>query len=637
MDSKTKYSIPDSFIYKIQKRLERGKQVRRTLPLDGRLHIDRTLPFLVVYRRPQRYPDKGTERLVKGEASYLIISDDPRLKSSLGKLLNAIVKTLSHECEAFLIIEIWAKQNDLKTSRLEKKILKPSFTITTSKTRPPTRTVETLERALKRIKILKHLAKVEVNYNDARSKNEVIPLLPIREAQNLNCFIVGLEIEPIYRDINTGNIFPIVLRNLHQGLALALKQAVFEFSISQTSHRPPNYQALGRRAVVKAVWEIDKQLSEISNSFDFLLNVTPINTESAWNKFKQSNFEKVPILYYRPLPISPPIVKRKLYDIRIERVEDPTLAYIFREKQIELERQLTMLWDRGKPEFLFGGLQLYGKVNTDLVKLAENILAKIPPRAREHGTGHAINSTEFIVYAEAEIEHYRRKYPDFNSKVLVRDDIVGLMVSRGNLLVGKEIKIHPSRVNALLQHEVGTHIVTYFNGKAQPFQQLYSGLAGYDELQEGLAVLAEYLVDGLSRPRMRLLAGRVIGADCLVSGATFIDTFKVLNKKFGFDQKTAFTITIRIFRGGGLVKDAVYLRGLVELLKYLRGGGEFDPLFVGKIATDHVPIIKELLYRNILIPTPIRPRYLEDKTATKNLLTIQNGLEPLEIIERKLI
>jgi len=623
MDSKTKYSIPDSFISKIQERLEKGRQVRRTLPLDGRLHIDRTLPFLVVYRRPQRYPDKGTERLVKGEASYLIISDDPRLKSSLGKLLNAIVKTLSYECEAFLIIEIWAKQNDLKTSSLEKKILKPSFTITTSKTSPPTRTVETLERALKRIKVLKHSAKVEVNYNDSRPKNEVIPLLPIREAQNLNCFIVGLEIDPIYRDINTGNIFPMVLRNLHQGLALALKQAVFEFSISQTSHRPPNYQSLGRRAVVKAVWEIDRQLSEISNSFDFLLNVTPINTESAWNKFKQSNFEKVPILYYRPLPISPPIVKRKLYDIRIERVEDPTLAYIFREKQIELERQLTMLWDRGKPEFLFGGLQLYGKVSTDLVKLAENILAKIPPRAREHGTGHAINSTEFITYAEAEIEHYRKNYPDFNSKVLVRDDIVGLMVSRGNLLVGKEIKIHPSRVNALLQHEVGTHIVTYFNGKAQPFQQLYSGLAGYDELQEGLAVLAEYLVDGLSRPRMRLLAGRVIGADCLVSGATFIDTFKVLNKKFGFDQKTAFTITIRIFRGGGLVKDAVYLRGLVELLKYLSGGGEFDPLFVGKIATDHVPIIKELLYRNILIPTPIRPRYLEDKTATKNLLTIK--------------
>ena len=106
MDSKTTYTIPDSLIDEIQDRLSKGKQVRRALPLDGRFHIDRTLPFLIVYRQPHNYSDKGTDRLVKGEASYLIISDDPRIKSSLTKLLRAIVKTLSKECKAFLIIEI---------------------------------------------------------------------------------------------------------------------------------------------------------------------------------------------------------------------------------------------------------------------------------------------------------------------------------------------------------------------------------------------------------------------------------------------------------------------------------------------------------------------------------------------------
>ena len=34
-----------------------------------------------------------------------------------------------------------------------------------------------------------------------------------------------------------------------------------------------------------------------------------------------------------------------------------------------------------------------------------------------------------------------------------------------------------------------------------------TGLTGYDTLQEGLAVLSEYLVGGLSRPRLRLLGG----------------------------------------------------------------------------------------------------------------------------------
>ena len=109
IDCTSTYKIPDSLINEIQERLLQGKQVRRALPLDGRLHIDRTLPFLVVYRRPHNYSDKGTDRLVKGEASYLIISDDPRLKSSLSKLIRAIVRTLSQECKAFLIIEISSK------------------------------------------------------------------------------------------------------------------------------------------------------------------------------------------------------------------------------------------------------------------------------------------------------------------------------------------------------------------------------------------------------------------------------------------------------------------------------------------------------------------------------------------------
>ena len=136
---------------------------------------------------------------------------------------------------------------------------------------------------------------------------------------------------------------------------------------------------------------------------------------------------------------------------------------------------------------------------------------------------------------------------------------------------------------------------------------------------------------------MRLLAGRVIAASYLISGATFLDTFRELNNGFGFDQRTAFTITIRIYRGGGLVKDAIYLRGLVELLKYLKTGGELEPLFVGKIATDHVSVIQELQYRHVLKPTPLRPRYIDDPGTAEVLLKLKNGLEPLQLIERKVI
>ena len=627
--------ISDELIQEIQDRLSEGKQIRRTLPLEGRLHIDRTLPFLVVYRRQPKHPDPGTDHLVKGEASYLIASTGPQLKSGLSKLILTVVKTLSREYGAFLIIELWAGRANHPQSEMAKVVPKPGFRIITSASRPPTKAVEILEKSLKNIKILKQKAAVAVVYSKDRSPVGLTPLIANAEARKLNCFVIGLEVQPIYRNQTTGDMYPLVLRTLHRSLARALKQTVFEFCHNQTSHRPPHYQALGRRAVVKAVWDVDSQLAAISNSFDFLLQVTPVNTDSAWTTFKQSHCERIPVLYYRPLPVAPELVKRRLYHIPIERVEDPSLASLFREKRTELDRQLSMLLDRGKPEFLYGSLQLFGGVSDDLVSLAKNILTELPPHSRDESTRNSLNALEFAERAETEIASYRQTYAPLASKVQVRDDTVGLMVSRGNLLIGKQTEIPRSRVEALLQHEVGTHIVTYVNGRSQPFRQLYCGLAGYEELQEGLAVLAEYLVGGLSRPRIRLLAGRVIAAHCMITGASFIETFRTLHDNFGFNQRTAFTTTIRIYRGGGLVKDAVYLRGLVELLKYLERGGKLEPLFVGKIATEHIPIIRELQYRHVLKPAPLRPRYMEHPHITEKLTYLRNGLTPLNLVETR--
>ena len=57
---------------------------------------------------------------------------------------------------------------------------------------------------------------------------------------------------------------------------------------------------------------------------------------------------------------------------------------------------------------------------------------------------------------------------------------------------------------------------------------------------------------------------------------------------------------MRVFRGGGLTKDAIYLRGLLQLLAHLARGGALEPLLVGKIALDHVPLVEELVLREVL-------------------------------------
>ena len=174
--------------------------------------------------------------------------------------------------------------------------------------------------------------------------------------------------------------------------------------------------------------------------------------------------------------------------------------------------------------------------------------------------------------------------------------------------------------------------LTYHNARAQRFKLLAVGLPGYDELQEGLAVLAEYLAGGLSRARLRMLAARVVAVGDLVEGATFVDAFRGLTAS-GFGGQEAFTVVARVFRGGGLTKDAIYLRGLVSVLEYLREGGELELLFVGKIAAHHVPIARELRSRGVLEPPPALPRYLDDDAARARLQRARGEIGLLELTE----
>jgi len=622
--------ITDLFIEDVCNRLAQNKQVRRVLPREGRLSIDRALPFLCVYRQPLKRPDHGTDLLVKGEAAYLVTTTSPKLKPALSQLVRGIVKTLSGECKAFLILEIWTGPGNRGNNHNQ--ILKPAFRMIMPKERCPTETVESLEKALTRIKIQKQKAVVELVFDRKQWPKHLAPFFSAAEADHLNCYVIGLEIEPVFRNHETGEVYPLVLRRLHQGLSRAIKQGVFEFSHHQTTHRPINYQALGRRALVKAVWDIDRRLAEIGNSFDFLLQVTPVNIDRVWYKFRRNGFERAPVFYYRPLPVDPALLKQKLYEIPIESIEDPTLSSLFREKRVELERELSMLRDRGTRNFLYGSLQLFGNVSEELASLAKKILKKIPANSREISNGKRLYAESFAARAREEVQYYQEQYPGMSCKVQIRDDTIGLMVSRGNLFIGKQLRVPRSRVEALLQHEVGTHALTYFNGSAQPFHQLYTGLPGYDELQEGLAVLAEYLVGGLSLPRLRLLAGRVLATRDMIAGASFVDTFRMLNHTHGFNRHTSYTITARIYRSGGLSKDAVYLRGLVRVLKYLGDSGELEPLLVGKIATNHISVIRELQARQVLKPIPLRPRYLDNPQARERLKALEKGVSVLDLI-----
>ncbi len=624
--------IDEPLIAAIVKRLETGKRIRRKLPSGGYLHIDRQLPFLLVYRRPVTEDDPATEQLLRGESSYLIATSERRYNPGLVKLVSAIAETLATSFGAVLIIEIWSGKDE-EFGRIKPRF-RPAFHILARSDYVLSSVVRTFHNALARIRVQGEFAQVE----QIRSNRPWAPGLPgliaPDVAKRILCHRLGIRVRPVLHDPETGEEYPVNRRILHRGLGRAIRRTVFRYISDQTTQRPPHFHALGPRSLVKLVWKVDRELGEIADDFDFLLCVTPTNSDHAWNAFRRKRFQTLPEFTYRPLPVDPGLVKRQLYRIPVEKIEDPALEALFRAQQVEIDRKLTMLGDRNTRNFLYGSLQLYGRVDDALLQTARDILETVPSRSRGSDTASGLDARAFAERAEAEIRYYREIDNRVWSRVEIREDVIGVMVSQGNFLVNKHQRIAADRVEALLAHEIGTHVVTYFNGLAQPFRQLSSGLPGYEEMQEGLAVLAEYLVGGLSRPRLRMLAGRVLAAYMVSEGAEFPEVFRTLNHTHDFPQKTAFTITLRVFRGGGLLKDMVYLRGLMHLLEYVARGKELGPLLVGKFGAGHLPIIKELQWRNVLSISPLKPRYLELPQAIERLNHLRKGATVLELVKR---
>ncbi len=614
-------------------RLADNKRIRRALPVWGRVHIDRQLPFLCVYRRPVGRMDSGTDRLISSGAAYLNAPGERRFHQSLMRLLEQLAALMTDRFGAYLILEVW--EEDRVVESTAEQPTRPGFCLYHPPTIEITSTIKAFQGGLSAVKSQKQKADVTTIAARRISPPGLAPLLPVKRLQTLGIYLLGLEVKPIFVNAKTKDVYPLLLRSIRRQLSPVLNRAFYNFAREHTTHRPPHYHALGRRAMVKAVWEVDRRLAAVSSSFDFLYQVTPVNTEKAWRTFQRSRFETKPVFLYRPHSIDPGLLKRALYDIRVERVEDPTLMHLFLDKQMELDRQLTMISDLGTKRFLYGSLQLHGDVASSLVKVAREILDRTPSRSRKAKQGGALTASEFADLARAEVAWYAQRYPEFKASVQVSDEMYsGLLVSRSRLLIGKKTRIPKHRAEALLQHEVGTHLLTYFNGQAQPFKMLYTGLPGYDGLQEGLAVLSEYLVDGLTAERLRVLAARVLAARALIDGGSFVDVFRLLERVYKFSQLSAYTVTMRVFRGGGLLKDAVYLRGLLDILRYLANGKKFDILFAGKIAQDHIGVIEELLLRKILKPPPLHPRYLEKQGTQMQFEKIQNGITILDLLEK---
>lgn len=378
--------------------------------------------------------------------------------------------------------------------------------------------------------------------------------------------------------------------------------------------------------IEEAARRADAELSRVAGAVDLLLDVSPVNATAAWEDSVRSGHGRELDLRYRPRGTDVGRLRRRLHTVGLDQIEDPTVRGLLDATAVDLEQQLALIEARETPAFLDRSLDLWGGADPALVGLARDLLLRLAPSPPPTVM---VSPERFAHRCRTEIDRYRAQDPDLEATVAVRGDVPSLMVVGRELLVGTDSRIPHHRAEALVHHEVGTHLLTAHNGGRQPLTMLEHGLAGYDETQEALGVLAEHLVGGLDAERVRTLAARVLAVDGLTSGAGFPEIYRILHVDHGMDEQPAWTIAMRVVRGGGLTKDVIYLRGIVQLVAHLGSGGDLEPLLLGKAHLRHAPALGSLLGAGTLVPPALEPRWLSEGPAAARLASIRTGELPV--------
>ena len=584
--------------------------LRESVGETGRVHLDRWLPFLILHRSNG---EGLARRIAVDSPAYCIWSPDD--DQAALEVIAAVASAAASQSGRLLVVTLADQPVEL---RVEGSQDLPPFVaqLGAGDEGDVGRAAEALEAALHDVEIDLRRCKVE--------RVPFAPILPEPFDRLLNGIDgigrLSLRVPQIHRRPDGGE-YPAISHELSIEVGDALLRAACAFLDDGKTKAPAHYRALGRSAYLAAALKADRKLDKVARSFDLLLSISPIDTAKAYRRFIAEGEQKPPRFHYRPLTVDPDIAKRELYSIDFRALEDPLLERLLAEKRHEIDAQLAMLAARNTPAFRPASMFLYGMVDTPLLDDARSILAatsKDPPR------GKTIGASDVARAAADLARRYAGIHPSFAPSIQVRDDIAGLLVSGAKLLIGTDTTMPAHRLDALLAHEVSVHLLTHFNGAEQGLTIFRTGLAGYEGVQEGLGVFAEWAVGGLTKTRMRLLAARVVAVDAMQHGASFIDAYRLLTADHGFSKHGAFRTAARVFRSGGLAKDAIYLRGFRAVIDLVAAGTSLAPFWLGKIDSRHAPDIQELLHRGLVHAPRFTPLFLADPLTRSRIAQLQS-------------
>ncbi|PSW06332.1 flavohemoglobin expression-modulating QEGLA motif protein [Photobacterium lipolyticum] len=359
----------------------------------------------------------------------------------------------------------------------------------------------------------------------------------------------------------------------------------------------------------RVLTEIDDRLCNLVQDLDILSSVTPSNYKQERERFFAQHYSIEPNFCYQSNPFDVHQAKRALYELPVEKILNDDLKLLYTDIIQSYADKLDQLCSIGENDFLYNSLRYYGEPSIKDIKNA-NFLLHLPNEEEETASYDAIK-----------IEAFMRDFAEqhgYEYNLIISDNMIAnALVVGNNVKINSAAKLSGQELNALAHHELGVHLLTTLNARSQPLKLLNLGCPVNTTTQEGLAILCEFLSGHFSIKRLRTLALRVVAVESMIKERDFRSTFLLLKEHYNTDDLTAFTITARVYRGGGFTKDYLYLKGFSEILNaYNEMGSDFNYLLCGKTELKYIPQIKRLIAQDILLAPKLISPAITDPQVT---------------------
>jgi alpha-L-glutamate ligase-like protein/uncharacterized protein (TIGR02421 family) len=336
---------------------------------------------------------------------------------------------------------------------------------------------------------------------------------------------------------------------------------------------------------------VDEKICKIDDQLKLLSYINPRNIEEQKDLFF-AHPEFVPRFLYRECELDLENLRQQLR--RIPEV-DHVLFPLFSKKIQELQDRISLIESVGSDDFPHFSDKLFGAVTEGRYRTAVTFLKKnleiAPDESEELDSRAAIERMEEYLAAH-KLSHWKIK--------ILEDSVADVQVTKkGSILLKKDAQFKKNRLEALLVHEIGTHVFRNENGKLQPFQIFRRGTAGYLQTEEGLAVHNQNVL-GLELGEKYLTPALLMVAIFLAGKMSFRDLFDFLRNTYEISDDLAWKLCLKSKRGvannstsGAFTKDSIYFRGERDVQRFLKDGGTIDQLYVGKITTGDLKILKK--------------------------------------------